>query len=79
MNFPRDLTTPVIMVGPGTGVAPFLSFIEDRVEMIENLILNKQNKPEDLNTKTILFFGCRHKSKDFYYGDNLESLHELNM
>lgn len=31
LNFPKDLTTPVIMVGPGTGVAPFISFIEERV------------------------------------------------
>ncbi|ORE04617.1 riboflavin synthase domain-like protein [Rhizopus microsporus var. microsporus] len=47
--------TPLIAIGPGTGVAPMRSFIEERVA-----IGTKQN---------VLFFGCRYHDKDFYYQD----------
>ncbi|XP_071820437.1 NADPH-dependent diflavin oxidoreductase 1-like isoform X2 [Apostichopus japonicus] len=52
ISFPQDPTIPVIMVGPGTGVAPFRSFINER--SCENVTAN------------ILFYGCRSKFKDFY-------------
>ncbi|XP_060597586.1 NADPH-dependent diflavin oxidoreductase 1-like [Ruditapes philippinarum] len=53
IKFPTDKTTSVIMVGPGTGVAPFRSFIEDRVS---------ENVPG-----SVLYFGCRYSTKDFYF------------
>ncbi|XP_053380905.1 NADPH-dependent diflavin oxidoreductase 1-like isoform X2 [Mercenaria mercenaria] len=53
IKFPTDHKTPVIMVGPGTGVAPFRSFIEDRVS--ENI------------SGSELYFGCRYSMKDFYF------------
>lgn len=31
MTFPKDKDTPVIMVGPGTGVAPFRSAVQERI------------------------------------------------
>lgn len=52
LNFPEDQDTPVIMVGPGTGVAPFRSAIQERVA---------QGKMTN-----VLFFGCRSETKDFY-------------
>ncbi|XP_063065983.1 NADPH-dependent diflavin oxidoreductase 1 [Engraulis encrasicolus] len=52
MKFPRDPDSAVIMVGPGTGVAPFRSALQERIS---------QGK-----TANVLFFGCRSKSKDFY-------------
>ncbi|XP_030631210.1 NADPH-dependent diflavin oxidoreductase 1 [Chanos chanos] len=52
LKFPKDPDTPVIMVGPGTGVAPFRAAIQERIS---------QGK-----TANILFFGCRSESKDFY-------------
>ncbi|KAK1787293.1 hypothetical protein P4O66_002799 [Electrophorus voltai] len=52
LKFPQDPHTPVIMVGPGTGVAPFRAAIQERIA---------QGK-----TANLLFFGCRSETKDFY-------------
>ncbi|PVU93826.1 hypothetical protein BB561_003010 [Smittium simulii] len=53
-------STPIIMVGPGTGLAPFMSFLQYR-------ILNGSYN----NT---LFFGCRSETKDFIYKSDLHEL-----
>ncbi|XP_013410123.1 NADPH-dependent diflavin oxidoreductase 1-like [Lingula anatina] len=50
--FPQKDDPPVIMIGPGTGVAPFRNYIQDRV--MRNVGGN------------YLFFGCRNEAKDFY-------------
>ncbi|CAO3587995.1 unnamed protein product [Absidia cylindrospora] len=52
MNLPPS-ELPLIAIGPGTGVAPMRSFLEDR--LAENAGNN------------VLFFGCRHKDKDYHY------------
>lgn len=57
--FPKEAVTPVIMVGPGTGVAPFRSFIQER-----------STAPSSRN---ILFFGCRNRDKDFLCKEEWES------
>ncbi|XP_047426278.1 NADPH-dependent diflavin oxidoreductase 1 isoform X2 [Mugil cephalus] len=53
LKFPIENNSSVIMVGPGTGVAPFRSAIQERIA---------QGK-----TANVLFFGCRSESKDFYF------------
>lgn len=61
VNFrlPSDDTRPVIMIGPGTGIAPFIAFMEDREEA-------------GARGRNILFFGCRHERHDFLYKDRLQ-------
>ncbi|WWC87379.1 NADPH-dependent diflavin oxidoreductase 1 [Kwoniella dendrophila CBS 6074] len=51
---PQNPETPVILVGPGTGVAPMRAFVEARV---------KQGAVEN----TALYFGCRSEFADFYF------------
>ncbi|MFD4930194.1 assimilatory sulfite reductase (NADPH) flavoprotein subunit [Peribacillus butanolivorans] len=51
---PKNPDTPIIMVGPGTGIAPFRSFIQEREET-------------EANGKTWLFFGDQHFVTDFLY------------
>ncbi|MBE1441240.1 assimilatory sulfite reductase (NADPH) flavoprotein subunit [Paenibacillus sp. OAS669] len=51
---PVNPDTPVIMVGPGTGVAPFRAFLEEREEL-------------GVGGKTWLFYGDRHFVTDFLY------------
>lgn len=53
-RLPADTSTPVIMVGPGTGVAPFRSFIEHRAAL-------------GGTGKNWLFFGDQHYTYDFLY------------
>ena len=53
-RLPADGSTPVIMVGPGTGVAPFRAFVEHRAAL---------GSPG----KNWLFFGDQHYTYDFLY------------
>ncbi len=53
-SLPSDPKAPIIMVGPGTGIAPFRGFVQER--------LAKQAPG-----KNWLFFGDRHRSYDFLY------------
>jgi sulfite reductase alpha subunit-like flavoprotein len=60
---PTDANTPMIMVGPGTGVAPFIGFLHDR---------RAQGHP----APNWLFFGEQHQATDFYYRADLATLTE---
>jgi methionine synthase reductase len=62
---PEDHLQPMILVGPGTGVAPFIGFLEHRRYM------RKQYRVE--LGETWLFFGCRFAEKDFLYENALKS------
>jgi sulfite reductase (NADPH) flavoprotein alpha-component len=57
---PADGTTPIVMVGPGTGVAAFRSFLWER-------------KAAKAKGKAWLFFGHRHEATDFFYRDEFEA------
>jgi len=63
-RLPEKATTPIIMIGPGTGLAPFRSFIQERTWMMRN--------GENLGWSS-LYTGCRHRLKDWYYGDELNA------
>jgi sulfite reductase (NADPH) flavoprotein alpha-component len=58
---PEDGTTPMIMVGPGTGIAPFRGFLQERRAL---------GHPGD----NWLFFGDQHRAENFYYRDDLEDM-----
>ena len=57
---PEELSTPVIMVGPGTGIAPFMAFLQER-------------KATGATGKNWLFFGDQKSATDFLYRDELEA------
>jgi len=57
-RLPADPATPIIMVGPGTGIAPFRAFLAER-------------DAAGLRGRTWLFFGDQHRQSDFLYGPEL--------
>ncbi|XP_014252208.1 NADPH-dependent diflavin oxidoreductase 1 isoform X2 [Cimex lectularius] len=63
LAFPVDSDTPVVMVGPGTGIAPFRSFILTDLALLKNLQKNQR--------ELILFFGCRNMKADFHFENDL--------
>jgi len=62
-RLPNRPQTPVIMIGPGTGLAPFRGFIQERAWQ------KSQGKPVG---PTLLYFGCRNKAQDYIYQEELE-------
>jgi NADPH-ferrihemoprotein reductase len=62
-KLPSDPAKPIIMIGPGTGVAPFRGFVQERAEQAKN---------GETVGKTILFFGCRKEKEDFIYREQWE-------
>lgn len=63
-HMPKDANEPIIMVGPGTGIAPFRSFWQHLEYM--------KTTQESFNKKVLLFFGCRNPSMDDIYRQELE-------
>ncbi|GAA5912294.1 NADPH--hemoprotein reductase [Sporobolomyces salmoneus] len=66
-RLPTSPKVPIVMIGPGTGVAPFRAFIQDRVALARKA--KAKDGPDALkNWGTIdLFYGCRRSSWDFLY------------
>lgn len=62
-RLPYKSSTPILMIGPGTGIAPFVGFIQERAW------LKQQGKEVG---ETVLYYGCRHKNEDYLYQEMLE-------
>jgi len=58
---PQDPNTAIIMIGPGTGIAPFRAFLHDR-------------RATGAPGKNWLFFGHQRSDCDFFYGDELNAM-----
>jgi sulfite reductase (NADPH) flavoprotein alpha-component len=61
-RLPKDQGTPVIMIGPGTGIAPFRAFLQER-------------RIVGAKGRNWLFFGDQHRASDFLYEEEIENFH----
>lgn len=67
IRLPSDPSIPAIFIGPGTGVAPIRSFLQERQHLLSG---NSTMKAED----NLCFFGCRNVNKDWLFGDEWNSM-----
>lgn len=67
-SMPEDLEVPMLLIGPGTGVSPFIGFLEERELMA---------KVSDVKVGRVwLYFGCRNPKLDFIYEEELKRFEE---
>ena len=62
-RLPEDKSLPIIMVGPGTGIAPFRAYLQER-------------QATGATGKNWLFFGDQRAAYDYLYRDELEAMHD---
>ena len=65
-HIPANDDAPLIMIGPGTGIAPFRAFLEER-------------EAREAKGKNWLFFGDQHEAKDYLYRDQIEDWSESGL
>ena len=78
----RDASRPIIMIGPGTGVAPMRSLIWQRLrwqarlsEQVNSTNGVNGNAKNELG-ENLLFFGCRNKESDYFFQDEWQDLQQ---
>jgi cytochrome P450/NADPH-cytochrome P450 reductase len=59
---PADPRLPMVLVGPGTGIAPLRGFLRERAAL---------KRAGDPVARSLLFFGCRHPDHDWFYRDEM--------
>jgi sulfite reductase (NADPH) flavoprotein alpha-component len=62
-RLPEDTSTPVIMIGPGTGIAPFRAFLEER-------------QATGQKGNNWLFFGEQREKLDYLYREQFQAMHK---
>lgn len=64
-RLPEDPSKPIIMIGPGTGIAPMRALLQERAYMKRKLKLSV--------SPNILYFGCKKQKLDYIYQNEIEA------
>ncbi|KAJ1961442.1 hypothetical protein IWQ62_003868 [Dispira parvispora] len=67
------LAVPVIMIGAGSGIAPFRGFLQERGHQKDQKLVNATRCP------MLLYFGCRNPQQDYLYREELEHYVRINV
>lgn len=73
-HLPSDPSAPIIMIGAGTGLAPFRGFIQERA-CLANAARSHPDATKEPKFElgpALMYFGCRDADKDYLYRDEME-------
>lgn len=78
-RLPSDLSLPIIMIGAGSGIAPFRGFWQEREVLVSKRGKGRRTSITNTNHdpgigSCVLFFGCRSSKVDALYSKEIESL-----
>lgn len=65
----KEMDRPVVMIGPGTGIAPMRALIQQRMQW-----RNQISPFQEVGAKDVLFFGCRNAEADYFFKDEWKEL-----
>lgn len=65
-RLPKQMERPVIMIGPGTGIAPMRAVLQERAHW-------RKAEPNKKHGPNVLYFGCKNRTMDYIYRDELEA------
>jgi NADPH-ferrihemoprotein reductase len=71
-RLPRQIERPVIMFGPGTGIAPMRATLQERSHFRQTMDPQQRERIG----ASILYFGCKNRTMDYIYRDELEAFVE---
>jgi len=71
-DMPATHDVPMIMVGPGTGVVPFIGFMQERQTA-------KAKNAEITLSNAHMYFGCRRHDQDYIYRDEMTEMKDKSI
>mmetsp|Transcript_11616 Transcript_11616/g.22904 ORF Transcript_11616/g.22904 Transcript_11616/m.22904 type:complete len:721 (+) Transcript_11616:176-2338(+) len=71
-RLPPKISTPILMIGPGTGIAPMRALLQDRKHQFEQ---EGGGTTTHTHMHNVLYFGCKKEELDYIYREELEGYH----
>jgi len=78
-HLPEDPAIPLVLVGPGTGIAPFMGFLAHRKGLLAAAAAAGDESTGGGAGSVEVFFGCRHADHDHLYKEEMESFRDAGV